>query len=279
VRLVAHTLATPELELPSALRLFAQLGFDGVEIVQDDGYACGLPTRPKPSQVAEITQILEDLELQAVHITPYVRTLDSLDDNVRTAALTDMIAAIDLATRLGAVGVRVLAGRAEGDGLAERQEAFLASMRALADVAEGADVSLNIESKGWSFAARSADLIAHLERITSPAVGVLLDPANLQLDGFDPVEELVGQAPFVRHVHVKDLHTRSPGEFEVVPLGEGHVPWPALLAHLAATGYDGGFSFEYERRWHPTLPPAAASLPRETAAFRRLTDNKGAMET
>lgn len=277
MKLVAHTLATPELEIGPALKVFAQLGFQGVEIVQDDAYRCGLATNPDQRELADIVRLLQDLPLAAVHVTPYVRTLDSLDDSQRGSAIAGMVASIELASQLNAGGVRVLAGRTEGANLPARKEAFVESMRSLAAIAGPARVSLNIESKGWSFAGRTDELLELLEQISSDAVGILFDPANLLLDGYDPLTELAEQIPYIRHIHVKDLRTEGQGDSEVAMLGQGHVPWVSLLERLLGSGPEHCFSFEYERRWHPELAPAEEWLPRETAVFRQMIGDKGAM--
>jgi sugar phosphate isomerase/epimerase len=60
---------------------------------------------------------------------------------------------------------------------------------------------------------------------------------------------------------VRRVHSRIPGE--------GIVPWPKILAVLAAQGFAGWLSLEYERRWHPDdLPPAEDGMQRGAAYIR-----------
>ena len=43
--------------------------------------------------------------------------------------------------------------------------------------------------------------------------------------------------------------------------GQGIIPWPEILRILAAQGFSGWLSLEYERRWYPhDLPPAADGM-------------------
>ncbi|MEX2542910.1 MAG: sugar phosphate isomerase/epimerase family protein [Trueperaceae bacterium] len=269
--IVGHTLATPELNLESAVELFSRLGLDGVEIVQDDGYACGLSSRPDPGELINLRRQLESAGLTAWHITPYVRTLDSADDDIRSEAIADVKNAIEVADFLGARGVRILAGRREGEGSTIRFERFLDSMRKLATIASLAAVSLNIETKGWSFGSTTDSMLRLIRGIDSPAVGILFDPANLVLDGENASLALRGQLAWVRHVHVKDVLVGDGGEGRFTRLGTGSVPWRDLLQQLRQAGFNGALSLEYERRWDRDLEPFDEIAPADITLLRSTT--------
>ncbi len=71
-------------------------------------------------------------------------------------------------------------------------------------------------------------LLAFLEELDRPGIGVNFDPANMILYGMgEPVEALEGLAPWVRQIHLKDARrAKSPGTWgEEVPLGQGEVDW------------------------------------------------------
>jgi sugar phosphate isomerase/epimerase len=79
--------------------------------------------------------------------------------------------------------------------------------------------------------------------------------------GEDPVETWRWLGPRVVHVHVKD----SVAGGYCLP-GQGAFPMAALRSALAANGYSGPVSLEWERLWHPTLPPLADALDAARAA-------------
>lgn len=271
MQIAGHTLATPDVMLDDVFELFAGLGLEGIEIVQDDGYSCGIRERPDSRDLARLRGALDAHGIRAVHLTPYIRTLDSLDEAVRSDAIDRMNASIEAAAALGATGVRVLAGRKEGPARAQREARFLASLRVLAGTARAAGISLNIETKGWSFADTTANTLGLLERCDAASTGILFDPANLVLDGLDALQACRDQAGRIRHVHVKDVRAAATGDVDLVPLGRGSVPWPDLVATLHRSGYTGYFSLEHERRWHPeSLPPAHTAYPIEIAYLRGL---------
>jgi sugar phosphate isomerase/epimerase len=80
--------------------------------------------------------------------------------------------------------------------------------------------------------------------------------------GTDPVVTWPLVAPVTRHIHVKDSVSR-PGPrlpYTYVIPGDGEFPMAPLLAALGASGYAGVLSLEWERMWHPELPPLDDAL-------------------
>jgi sugar phosphate isomerase/epimerase len=86
--------------------------------------------------------------------------------------------------------------------------------------------------------------------------------------GEDPAATWPALRAHVVHVHAKDSlavpSARHP--FTYVLPGDGEFPMPHLRATLAAGGYAGLVSLEWERQWHPYLPPLEDAL--RTAAAR-----------
>ncbi|MAE64856.1 MAG: xylose isomerase [Phycisphaeraceae bacterium] len=92
-------------------------------------------------------------------------------------------------------------------------------------------------------------LLRAIEDIGTDNLGINLDPANLVLYGkANPVDALDVFGACVRGVHAKDglypVNGRELGQ--EVPLGEGKVDFPALIARLRAMGFDGALTIERE---------------------------------
>lgn len=85
-----------------------------------------------------------------------------------------------------------------------------------------------------------------LDSLSTQAVRVNYDPANLLMRGFDHVGGVRDLAPYIVHTHAKDGIRSGEGRGKEVPLGEGGVDWPAYLAALEEVGYDGFFTIERE---------------------------------
>jgi sugar phosphate isomerase/epimerase len=105
--------------------------------------------------------------------------------------------------------------------------------------------------------------VDELERcVSETGVRAILDPANDWYLSREPV------APRIRPQLVErlaDVHVKDMAGEAVVPLGEGEVDWPAILARLADEGYSGTFTLE------PHLERDRDGVARSIEAFRRLT--------
>jgi L-ribulose-5-phosphate 3-epimerase len=107
-----------------------------------------------------------------------------------------------------------------------------------------------------------ADVLRQLLRdVDRPNLGINFDPGNFILYGTDePLHALEALAPYVRGVHCKDaVRSGRPGVLGTeVPLGQGEVNFPTLLARLKAHGYRGPLVIERESGPDPVADILAA---------------------
>jgi hydroxypyruvate isomerase len=85
---------------------------------------------------------------------------------------------------------------------------------------------------------RTEDAVHVARAIGSDRFGILYDLYHSIAQGEDPATELADAAGLVKYVQVADV----PGRGEP---GSGTVDWPAQLAVLRASGYDGPIGLEY----------------------------------
>ncbi|MFA5262562.1 MAG: sugar phosphate isomerase/epimerase [Opitutaceae bacterium] len=108
-----------------------------------------------------------------------------------------------------------------------------------------------------------------ISRFCSEASGVamLWDAHNTwRKTGIDPLAVWPHIAEHVVHIHVKDS-VCSPSDglpYSFVLPGEGEFPMKPLVSALKRSGYAHAISLEWERQWHPQLPPLEKAL--QTAA-------------
>ena len=77
----------------------------------------------------------------------------------------------------------------------------------------------------------------------------------------------------VVHVHTKDANG-NPEDFEFPPLGQGDVDFDGLLGTMAAAGYDGYISIEYEAfAWDYESDPRKVLLESKRLLDRILASN------
>lgn len=125
------------------------------------------------------------------------------------------------------------------------------------------------------WAIETHDALITSERLSAflaaaPDAAILWDTHHTwRKGGEDPLATWPVVAARTVHIHVKDSvaapSARHP--FTYVAPGEGEFPFAPLRAALERSGYAGALGLEWERKWHPYLPPLEVAL--DAAASRR----------
>jgi sugar phosphate isomerase/epimerase len=293
MKLLGHTLGTPHLSVEEALRLFADIGLDGAEIIWQDGYRSGIPESDDAS-ARRVRQVATDLGLEIACLTPYLAEINNIDTTVRRKDVERFRHCLDVAAELGSGLVRVYAGtyHPERDVGVRNQkwELLVESLADLAATAAARHVVLCVENHFGTMTVSARETRQLVEQVRSDHVAILYDQANLTFTHAEDYPEAIAlQQPWIRHVHAKDLvftapdrpftsravHTVQGAERSVRSrvVGEGILDWFAIFDQLRRTGYDGPVSIEYEARWHPQdLPPPEIGFRRSAQAIREMLD-------
>ena len=177
----------------------------------------------------------------------------------------ELLAFAEWAESWGAKYVRAFGGGAWGTPLTEKD--FQQAVDAIAwwrkeREERGWRVELLLETHD-AFSA-SAPCV-QLQRLLPEPIGIIWDSHHTwRLGGESPRQSWGQLAPWVRHVHVKDSigkpSARHPYTY-VLP-GDGEMPLAETLAVLRENRFSSCVSLEWERMWHPYLPPLRDALLR-----------------
>ncbi len=257
------------LDIPGFVRLAAQWGVDGVELL--DFFWRDWDT--------EFPLVLDALRETGLPVCVYsVSNNFALPDPAACAEeLQAITRGVDAARALGASIVRVFAGDAP-DGIAPA-DAFrwiTLGLSEAADYARNAGVTLALENHGL-LAGLSGQVSLILDAVNSPALRANPDTGNFLLARDVPENACGRLAPRAAMCHLKDFVAVPPNyhlqayvaangsKYAGTALDEGEVDLPACLANLRAGGFDGWVNIEYEAEEDPLT-----GLPRSVAAARRL---------
>jgi len=159
--------------------------------------------------------------------------------------------------------VRVFGGALPDGGPGRRSglEAAAQVLEAAVPLAERLGVAVGVETHD-AFSASSvvAELLAMVE---APSVGAVWDSHHPHRVGERPAEVYQHIGRRVLLAQVKDARraaARADG-WQLVLLGQGEVPVREMLGLLAAGGYQGWISVEWEKRWHPEIEEPEVALP------------------
>lgn len=253
----AFDAATFQGSVEANLDTLAAIGYDGVELAVRD------PSLVKAEEIRRLTAV-RGLEVPAIG-TGQAWGEDGLsfthvDADVRKAAVARVHDHIDLAGELGA---RVIIGLVRGvhwqSVTQEQAEAWLVeALTPLARHAERTGVGIAVEAINryeTSLVNGVADGLSLIERVGSPALGLLLDTFHMNIEEPDMAASIRTAGARLFHFHVADSNRWYPGA--------GHIAFRPLLETLRDIGFDGYVSGEF-------LPkPDAETAARESIAHIR----------
>ena len=264
-RVAFSTLAFPDATLASAVSLGRGWGYAGVELRLIDGEL--IDPFMSAAERARVKRTVTEAGLPVVAVDSSIR-LTGEDPG------PDLRRFLELASDWEAPLVRVFGGAlpaADPDPKA-RQDRLRAAARVLEScvpLARRLGVRIGVETHD-DFSASSvvAELLALFDSQGADAEGADPDWVGAVWDSHHPYR--VGESATdvyanlgsrILLAQVKDARPRPDGDWQLVLLGEGEVPVRQMLKLLAAGGYPGWISVEWEKRWHPEIEAPEIALP------------------
>ena len=244
------TLGCSELSLHEVADLAERHGIEAVELRSLSG------TLDLPAALA--AEFGEPSGLAAFLSRRKVRVA-ALNTSVRLFEGADLSAVepfIDWAEAAGAGYLRIFDGGSRLNGAdlvraGDMLEAWQAVRRS-----RGLKVDLMIETH--NALADFEQLVAFVERV--PAARILWDTHHTWARGAGIEALWCRIAGSVVHLHVKDSMPDSDGRRNYVLPGQGDFPMAGLMALLSSDERRLPISLEWERHWHPELPPLEDAL-------------------
>lgn len=265
--------------LETALVLLAEEGYDGVALTLDH-YHLDPFGREGRSYVAWLRRRLAALGLGVVIETgarflldpraKHQPTLCSEAPEERRLRLRYLRAALSIAVELGAEAVSFWSGTPPPGCAPDTAWARLVDgCAALVEVAAAEGISLGFEPEPGML----VDRIDGFERLAGalgdpPGFGLTLDIGHCRCNEDDDAAGCVRRAgPRLVNVQIDDMRR---GVHEHLPLGEGEVDFPPVLAALRECGYRGLVSVELPRDSHR----AHELVPRSIRFLRAAEDRR-----
>ena len=170
------------------------------------------------------------------------------------------MASIDIAARLGIPYVRVFGNRLLGDTPQEQKKCYDLVAKAIAQLCQytaNTSVRILLEVHGdYTTVKTMGEITARLKDY--PNFGLIWDIAHTSAYGDNWGEFYAAFRHLIYHVHIKDQKNTKPKVLTMI--GEGELPITAIANGLSEDGYEGYFSLEWEKKWHPELPELPSAL-------------------
>ena len=268
MKIAFTTLACPDWNFEKIVGEAGRLGYRGIEIRGLDGEmrADRMPVF-SVENAADTRRLLAEKGLVIAGFGSSATFHDAAKFN---DSVVEGKAAVDVCVRMGIPGVRIFGDRIENaDARGAAQERIRSGIRALCEYARGKNVDVWIEVHG------DFNTLENLMPIAENLgdcheFGILWDIGNSDISFGDGWREFYAAIkPYIRHTHIKD-HKRSGGKYIGCPPGEGDVPVADIVCALRDDGYDGWYSFEWEKKWQPELAEPEVVLPGYIAYMKKL---------
>ncbi len=269
MKLAGHTMGMPGMDIFESISFCRQLGLDGIEVRCAENGQMHLEAL-SADDTARIRDHAQAEGIEFACLTPYYR--DFMTPEAAEATLDGYRLACEIARALSCPVVRAISGVWPQEGH-ERQEVFdrtVAGMKRAAVIAADRGVTLAVETHGGQLAFSARETLEFVEAIDHPSVGVLWDPYWVRVRGEETVAQTLDLiSPWIVHVHAKNVRFGADGSRHTVLLNEGELDWCAIVAGLAAIGYEAYISDEFEKFWHPEeLPEPEVGMARNRDVLR-----------
>jgi len=262
MRFCGHTMGTPNYDALQSMRLFKDIGCDGIEFRCAENGHINTETIP-PDRVKEIAAAARDIGIEVACLTPYHQ--DYVRPEARPKSIEGMKRAVEVAASLGCPFVRAYGGILPPAGFS-RETAWKEAVSAIREIGQFAGslgVSLAVENHIGTLTMSAADTVQFVREVGLTNVGILFDYAWVCVAGKESASQAVEMTrPYLLHAHVKDWIFPDPtmDKRQACLMGEGAIDWRTVLLLLDQAGYNGYLCVEYEKHWVPALPDASIGM-------------------
>lgn len=265
------TLGCPKWTFPEILNFATQHGYEAIEIRGILG-EMDLTKCPEfsPEKIDATKRMIAEKQLRVVDLGSSAE-LHHPEEEKRKANMDAAKKFIDLAEKLNCPFIRVFPNNLPKDQ--DRQTILDLITKNLADLAEyakGSSVTVLVESHGDLI--KSDDLLNVMQNVNHPHAGMIWDICNMWTITKEPPALVYDKLKkYIKHTHVKDVKLIN-GEVHYVLFGEGEAPIAEALQSLQHGGYNGFYSFEWEKLWHPEIQEPEIALAQFPAAIKKYLD-------
>jgi sugar phosphate isomerase/epimerase len=232
IKLGVNTVLFGGHDLATAMKHVAWAGYDGVELSAIKGMCEHLELDRWREQAGQIRALADEYKLALLSME-----VASLDEDRLTRAFEAG----------AAIGVPIVnigpGGKSDVEEDFQRQTDLIAKM---ADKAGTYGMTLCCKAHVRAAIYNTPTTLRAMEKITSPAFGVDMDPSHIHRAGERPEQALPAVLKRVRHIHIRDCRGAgpSPGEPKDQACGRGEIDLMSYFRAMVSGGYDGPVCLE-----------------------------------
>lgn len=260
-KLSFSTLGCPDWSFDEVVNFAAANGYTGIELrgIKKELDLTKCNEFSSPANIAATKVLLKDKGLQLVNLGSSCN-LHIADAAERKKNLDEGKKFIDLAEQTGCPYIRVFPNNLPKDQDKQATLDLIANgLMELGNYAKNTNVTVLMETHGDLV--HSDDLVAVMQHAYQPHTGLVWDVSNMWTITKEPAAIVYSKLKkYIRHTHIKDANVSTDGKIDYKLLGKGEVPIFEAIDLLYNNGYNGYYSFEWEKLWHPEILEPEISL-------------------
>ena len=232
MKLGANSVLFGGYDLKTAFEYLALAGYDGIELSAIDGMSEHLVLARWKELAAPIKQLSKDYDLVLLAMEQPSQDPGRMEQ------------AFQAAVEIGVPIINCGPGGKTGDETSLQQS--LDSLGGLARMAEKYGVTLCVKAHVGAAIYNTTTTLRVMDTISSPALGIDMDPSHIYRAGENPVEAIRAVISRVKHVHIRDCKGRQqgPGKPEDQANGRGDIDLVGYIRVLHENGYNGPLNLE-----------------------------------
>src|SRR5699024_7525171 len=251
LKLSFTTLGCPTWDLDTIITKAVECGYDGVDFralhVEMDIY-----NRPEFStDVEETVQKFTEAGIEVTCFSSSVRLFTRSEEELEKF-LEEIRQYTVLCQKFNTPYIRVFGGHIGDVSREEALDIVEKNVKKMLPIVEEGHVKLLLETHDdWT---RCEDVIAVLDRANSDSLEALWDvhhPYRLVQEEPERTWETLGER--IKYTHWKDSYLTDEVDrgYKLCLLGEGDIPLERMAHMLMDKGYQGYYTLEWEKVWHP----------------------------
>ena len=219
-------------EMETAFRCLAMAGYDGIELSAIDGMSEHLVLERWRELAPEIKRLAQVYALELLAMEQPSRDPVKMELAMQAAA---------------AIGIPIInCGPGGKSGDAASLQESIDGLGNLARMAEKYGVTLCVKAHVGQSVFDTPTTLQVMQAISSPALGIDMDPSHIYRAGENPVEAIAAVISRVKHVHIRDCKGRQqgPGKPEDQANGRGDIDLVGYIRVLHEHHYTGPLNLE-----------------------------------
>jgi sugar phosphate isomerase/epimerase len=232
MKLGANSVLFGGFDLPTAFKYLAMAGYDGIELSAINGMSEHLVLDRWREIAPEIKRLQAEYGLDLLAMEQ-----PSQDPVV-------METAFQAASEIGIPIINCGPGGKTGDE--HSLQSAIDTLGHLADLAEKYGVTLCVKAHVGAAIYNTPTTLRVMNAISSPALGIDMDPSHIHRAGENPVEALKAVISRVKHVHIRDCKgmQQGPGTPPMQANGRGDIDLAGYIRVLLEHDYTGPVDLE-----------------------------------